>query len=61
MHRKDQEKESSVSPEENKRTIRRIYDGLWNGRRLEVADELIAEGAVNYDTGLVASLSARSR
>jgi steroid delta-isomerase-like uncharacterized protein len=43
-----------VSSEQNKRTVRRIYDELWNERRLEVADELIAEGGRNYDTGLVA-------
>ncbi|QIN82326.1 ester cyclase [Rubrobacter tropicus] len=43
-----------MSKEENKRTIRRIYDELWNERKLEVADELIARGAVNYDTGFVA-------
>lgn len=41
-----------MSVEENKKTIRRIYDELWNERKLEVADELIATGAVNYDTGL---------
>jgi predicted ester cyclase len=41
-----------MSPEENKRTVRRIYDELWNERRLEVADEVIAEGSVNFDTGL---------
>ena len=41
-----------MSTEKNKETIRRIYDELWNGRRLEVADEVIAAGAVNYDTGL---------
>ena len=42
-----------MSTEENARTIRRIYDELWNGRKLEVAEELIAEGAINYDTGLL--------
>lgn len=41
-----------MSVEQNKKTIRRIYDELWNERKLEVADEVIAEGAVNYDTGL---------
>jgi steroid delta-isomerase-like uncharacterized protein len=41
-----------MSPEESKSTIRRIYDELWNKRRLEVADEVIAEGSVNFDTGL---------
>ena len=41
-----------MSVEKNKEIIRRIYDELWNERRLEVADELIAAGAVNYDTGL---------
>ena len=43
-----------MSIEENKKAIRRIYDELWNGRKLEVAEELIARGAVNYDTGFVA-------
>ena len=41
-----------MSPEENKAVVRRIYEELWNERRLEVAEETIAEGAVNYDTGL---------
>ena len=43
-----------MSPQENKRIVRRIYDEVWNERRLEVADELISEGGVNYDTGLAA-------
>jgi predicted ester cyclase len=42
-----------MSTEENARTIRRIYDELWNERRLEVADEVITEGSTNYDTGLL--------
>jgi hypothetical protein len=42
-----------MSAEENKAVVRRIYEGLWDERRLEPADELIAEDAVNYDTGLV--------
>ena len=44
--------ERRMSTEENARTIRRIYDELWNERKLEVADDVIAEGATNYDTGL---------
>ena len=43
-----------MSTERNERVVRRIYDELWNERRLEVADELIAEGGRNYDTGLIA-------
>ncbi len=43
-----------MSTERNERAVRRIYDELWNERRLEVADELIAEGGRNYDTGLIA-------
>ena len=42
-----------MSATENERLVRRIYDELWNKRRLEIAGELIAEGATNYDTGLV--------
>ena len=42
-----------MSTEENKATIRRIYEELWDGRKLEVADEVIAWDGVNYDTGLV--------
>jgi predicted ester cyclase len=42
-----------MSAEQNKAFVRRIYDELWNERKLEVADEVIAEGGVNYDTGLV--------
>jgi steroid delta-isomerase-like uncharacterized protein len=42
-----------MSVQENKAIVRRIYDELWNDRKLEVADEVIAaEGGVNYDTGL---------
>ena len=42
-----------MSTTENARTIRRIYDELWNARNLGLAEELIAEDATNYDTGLV--------
>jgi predicted ester cyclase len=45
--------EMYMSTEENARTIRRIYDELWNRRKLAVADDVIAEGATNYDTGLL--------
>jgi steroid delta-isomerase-like uncharacterized protein len=37
----------------NKRIVCRMYDELWNERRLDVADEIIAEDATNYDTGFV--------
>ena len=42
-----------MSAEENKAVVRRIYEKLWDERRLDVADELIAEDAVTYATGLV--------
>src|ERR687894_1076046 len=42
-----------MSATENERVIRRIYDELWNERKLEVAGELVADGGTNYDTGLV--------
>ena len=42
-----------MSLEENKELVSRIYDELWNERKLEVAEELIAQDAVNYDTGLL--------
>jgi len=42
-----------MSVKDNERIVRRIYDKLWNERRLEVADEIIADGATNYDTGLL--------
>jgi steroid delta-isomerase-like uncharacterized protein len=42
----------SLEEDHNKAIVRRIYGELWNERRLEVAEELIARGGVNYDTGL---------
>ena len=42
-----------MSATENKKIIRRIYEELWNERRLEISDELIAGGGTNYDTGFV--------
>jgi steroid delta-isomerase-like uncharacterized protein len=42
-----------MSTEDNARTIRRIYDELWNERNLAIAEELIADDGTNYDTGLV--------
>jgi predicted SnoaL-like aldol condensation-catalyzing enzyme len=44
--------EHRMSLEENKSIVRRIYDELWNERKLEVADEVIAAEGFNYDTGL---------
>ena len=41
-----------MSTEQNKAVVRRIYEELWDQRKLEVADEVIACGGVNYDTGL---------
>lgn len=43
-----------MSTEDNKAVVRRIYEELWDGRDLDVAHELIAEGGLNYDTGLQA-------
>jgi hypothetical protein len=40
-----------MSTEENARTIRRIYDELWNERRLAVADVVIARDATNTTPG----------
>ena len=40
------------STEQNKVIVRRIYDELWNERKLEVAEELISEDGRNYDTGI---------
>jgi steroid delta-isomerase-like uncharacterized protein len=42
-----------MSAKENESIVRRIYEDLWNERRLDVANEVIAEDATNYDTGLV--------
>jgi steroid delta-isomerase-like uncharacterized protein len=42
-----------MSARENEKIVRRIYDEIWNERSLEVTEELIAEDATNYDTGLV--------
>src|SRR5688500_8514008 len=48
------QRRSRMSVQENTAIVRRSYDELWNERKLEVADEVIAaEGSVNYDTGLV--------
>lgn len=43
-----------MSTEQSKATVRRIYDEVWNERRQDVAHDLIAYGAINYDTGLTA-------
>ena len=41
-----------MSTGRNKAVVRRIYEELWDQRKLEVAGEVIARGGVNYDTGL---------
>ena len=33
-----------MSTQQNKKIVRRIYDELWNERRLEVAEQVIAPG-----------------
>lgn len=43
-----------MSVEKNKAVVRRIYEEVWDQRDLDVAHELIAEGGLNYDTGLTA-------
>ena len=48
-----------MSTEQNKAVVRRIYEELWDQRKLEVADEVIARGGVNYDTGLAGSAPRR--
>ena len=35
-----------MSAKENESTVRRIYEDLWNERRLEVADEVVHANAV---------------
>ncbi|HXX00624.1 MAG TPA: ester cyclase [Candidatus Acidoferrales bacterium] len=37
-----------MPPESNKQIVRRFIDELWNGRKLEVADELFAPDCVTH-------------
>jgi steroid delta-isomerase-like uncharacterized protein len=34
--------------EENKNVIRRAYEELWNGRRIDVVDEMVTEDFLNH-------------
>lgn len=37
-----------MSAEENRATIRRAYEELWNARNVEVVDELVTEDFLNH-------------
>lgn len=52
---------SATSAEELEAVVRRFYGELWNGRRLEVADEIIAPGCVTHQlqSGAEAAGAAR--
>ena len=39
-------------PADNKSIVRRLYDEVWNNRRLEVADEIIAASHAVHDNHL---------
>ena len=50
-----------MSIKANERTVRRIYDELWNERMLEVADEVIAGEAPTTTRGSCQCRSAPRR
>lgn len=37
-----------MSPEENKSVVRRLYEEVFNGQNLALADELVAHGGINH-------------
>lgn len=42
---------SEREEDNNKATVRRFYEEVWNGGNLELVDELIAPSFVNHGTG----------
>jgi steroid delta-isomerase-like uncharacterized protein len=51
-----------MPPESNKQIVRRFIDELWNGRRLEIADDLFAGDCVTHQlrSGQPSSTAPRS-